>query len=71
MKPAIISYMNVAGIEGSKPSAKQSSRPTEIVAVYDTRLQQLQDLAASDDPDVSEPAKADIYREFGALENAE
>mgnify|MGYP001354473495 CR=1 FL=1 len=71
MKPAIISCMNVAGIEGSKPSAKQSSRPTEIAAAHDTRLRQLQDLAASDDSDVSEPAKADTYHEFGAGENAE
>ena len=37
----------------------------------DPRLRQLLDLAASDDSDVSEPAKADIYHEFGARENAE
>ena len=71
MKPAIISCMNVAGVEGSKPPAKQSSRPTEIAAVHAPRLRQLLDLAASDDSDVSEPAKADIYHEFGARENAE
>jgi hypothetical protein len=36
----------------------------------DPRFRQLLDLAASDDSDISGPAKADIYREFGVLENA-
>ena len=39
--------------------------------VDDPRLCQLLDLAQSDDPDVAELAAADIFREFGELDNGE
>ena len=43
----------------------------EIATAHDIRLQQLQDLAASDDPDVAEIAEADIFREFWDRDNGE
>ena len=39
--------------------------------VDDPRLWQLLDLAQSADPDVAELAAADIFREFGELDDAE
>ena len=57
--------------EIQKLPAKQSIRGTKIAAVHDIRLQQLEDLAASDDSDVAELAKADIFSEFGDRDNGE
>ena len=37
----------------------------------DPRLRQLLDLANDSNPDVAELAKADLFREFGELDNAE
>ena len=71
MKHAVTSCISVAQSKASKPSPKPSTRATEIATVHDIRLQQLQDLAASDDPDVAEIAKADIFREFGDRDNGE
>jgi len=52
-------------------SQKDDSHEREIATAHDIRLQQLQDLAASDDPDVAEIAEADIFREFGDRDNGE
>ena len=57
--------------EIQKLSAKQSTRGTEITAAHNIRLQQLQSLAVSGGPDVSEPAKADLFKEFGGQADAE
>ena len=57
--------------EIQKPSPKQSIRATETAIAQDPRLQQLQDKAASDDPDVAEIVEADIFREFGDRGNDE
>ena len=40
-------------------------------ATQSERYEQLQALAADPNPDVSEPARADIYREFGGRDDVE
>ena len=57
--------------EIQKLSAKQLIRATKIAAVHDIRLQRLQDRAASDDSDVAELAKADLFKEFGGQADVE
>ena len=71
MKHAVTSCISVAQSKASKPSPKQSLRATETAIAQDTRLQRLQDIAASDDPDAAEIAEADIFREFGDRDNDE
>jgi len=71
MKLATTSFNSVAQSTASKLPTKQSTRATETAIAQDTRLQQLQDKAASDDPDAAEIAEADIFREFGDRYNDE
>ena len=71
MKHATTSYISVDQSKASKLPTKQSLHATESATAQDTRLQGLQDRAASGDPDVAEIAEADIFREFGDRDNGE
>ena len=57
--------------EIQKLSAKQLIRAAEIAAAHNIRLQRLQSFAVSGGPDVTEPAKVDLFKEFGGQADVE